>query len=180
MGLDMYLYKKTYVQNWEHQTPEQKHTISVKLGDNVREDIRPDRIAYIVEQVAVWRKFNALHNWIVDNCAEGRDECQEIYIDGGKLAELLAILKEVKSVLDSAEMTKATIKTGWNSSGDTFEDIDVYDCQDKIRELFPPVSGFFFGSTKIDEWYKADVEKTIELLENEIDSNGDYYYQASW
>jgi len=31
MGLDMYLYKKTYVQNWEHQTPEQRHTISVKF-----------------------------------------------------------------------------------------------------------------------------------------------------
>jgi hypothetical protein len=45
MGLDMYLYKKTYVQNWEHQTPEQRHTISVKLGDNAREDIKPHRIA---------------------------------------------------------------------------------------------------------------------------------------
>lgn len=182
MGLDMHLYKKTYVQNWEHQTPEQRHTISVKLGDNVREDIKPDRIAYIVEQVAVWRKFNALHNWIVDNCAKGIDECQEIYIGQNDMQNLLNTLKEAKNVLDRASMKKETIKIGMNNDGDIFSDIDVYDCEDDIKDILPPVSGFFFGSTQIDEYYKNDVERTIEIIDNLLreDAAADFYYQASW
>lgn len=182
MGLDMHLYKKTYVQNWEHQTPEQRHTISVKLGDNVREDIKPDRIAYIVEQVAYWRKFNALHNWIVDNCAEGIDECQEIYVSNDTMTELLDNLKRAKKELDRAGMKKATIQTGWDNNGDTFAEIDVYDCEDEIKEILPPASGFFFGSTQIDEYYKSEVERTIEIIDTLLreDAEGDFYYQASW
>ena len=182
MGLDMYLFKKNYVQNWEHQTPEQRHTISVKLGDNVREDIKPDRIAYITEQVAYWRKFNALHNWIVDNCAEGRDECQEICISQNDMENLLNTLKDAKNVLDRASMKKITIKIGMNNDGDIFSDIDVYDCEDDIKDILPPTSGFFFGSTNIDEYYKNEVERTIQLIDNLLieDAEGDFYYQASW
>jgi len=182
MGLDMTMYKKTYVQNWEHQKPEQKHTIIVKLGGNVREDIKPERIAYITEVVAYWRKFNALHNWIVDNCAEGRDECQEIYISQNDMENLLNALKEAKNVLDRASMKKATIQTGWDTNGDTFTDIDVYDCEDEIKEILPPASGFFFGSTQIDEYYKSEVERTIEIIDTLLreDTEGDFFYQASW
>ena len=57
----MYLYKKTYVQNWEHTSPEKRHTFEIKMGGEIRKDIKPERICYIVEQIAYWRKFNALH-----------------------------------------------------------------------------------------------------------------------
>ena len=67
----MYLYKKTYVQNWEHTSPEKKHTISIKKGGKVRKDIKPERICYITEQIAYWRKFNALHGWFIENCGGG-------------------------------------------------------------------------------------------------------------
>jgi hypothetical protein len=182
MGLDMYLYRRNYVQNWEHQTPEQRHTISVKLGDNVREDIKPDRIVYIVEQVAYWRKFNALHNWIVDNCAEGIDECQEICISQDKMKDLSKTLKKAKRVLSKASLKKETIQIGMNKDGDIFSDIDVYDCEDEIRDILPPASGFFFGSTQIDEYYKSEVERTIEIIDTLLreDAEGDFFYQASW
>ena len=36
MGLDMYLSKKTYVQNWDFHKPEEKHTISIKKGGKAR------------------------------------------------------------------------------------------------------------------------------------------------
>ena len=29
MGLDMYLHKRTYVKNWDHMGPEDRHTITV-------------------------------------------------------------------------------------------------------------------------------------------------------
>jgi len=157
MGLDMYLYKNTYVQNWEHQTPQQRHTISVKLGDNVREDIKPQRIAYIVEQIGYWRKFNALHHWFVENCAEGVDECQQIRVNTHDLRVLLETLKEV----DNA------IKEGNERT---------------MEMLLPPSSGFFFGSTNLDDYYKDEVRRTIPIIEEAINEGEqeEFYYQASW
>lgn len=177
----MYLFKKNYVQNWEHQTPKQRHTISVKLGNNVREDIKPERIVYIVEKVAYWCKFNALHNWIIDNCAEGIDDCQEIYISNETIKELHKTLKKARKVLSKAGMKKARIRTGWDINGDTVE-VDVYDCEDEIKDILPPTSGCFFGSIQIDEYYKNQVEKTIQIIDNLLieDAEGDFYYHASW
>ena len=98
MGLDMYLYKKTYVQNWEHNPPEQHHQIEIKRGGVLRKDIKPNRICYITEQVAYWRKFNALHGWFVENCGGGVDECQQIHVGEDNMKELLETLKKVKSL----------------------------------------------------------------------------------
>ena len=62
MGLDMYLHKKTYVKNWDHMKPEELHEITVKKGGKVRKDIKPDRINEVVEEVAYWRKANAIQD----------------------------------------------------------------------------------------------------------------------
>ena len=160
MGLDMYLYKKTYVQNWEHNPPEQHHQIEIKRGGVLRKDIKPNRICYITEQVAYWRKFNALHGWFINNCGGGVDECQDISVDEEKLKELLETLKEVSSSFTKAE------------------------------ELLPPTQGFFFGSDEVDEYYKEEVNSTIKIIEDLLEENeqskeyglysGDFEYRASW
>jgi hypothetical protein len=160
MGLDMYLYKKTYVQNWEHNPPEQHHQIEIKRGGVLRKDIKPNRICYITEQVAYWRKFNALHGWFVNECGGGIDECQDINVDEDKLVELLETLKKV-----SDNFTLA-------------------------KELLPPVQGFFFGGDEIDEYYKEDVNSTIKIIEELLKEHeqskeyglysGDFEYRASW
>ena len=156
----MYLYKKTYVQNWEHNPPEQHHQIEIKRGGVLRTDIKPNRICYITEQVAYWRKFNALHGWFIENCAAGVDECQDISVDEDKIKELLETLKEV-----SSNFTKAD-------------------------ELLPPTQGFFFGSDEVDEYYKEEVNSTIKIIEDLLEENeqskeyglysGDFEYRASW
>ena len=156
----MYLYKKTYVQNWEHNPPEQHHQIEIKRGGVLREDIKPNRICYITEQVAYWRKFNALHGWFINNCGGGVDECQDISVDEEKLKELLETLKEVSSNFTKAE------------------------------ELLPPTQGFFFGSDEVDEYYKEEVNSTIKIIEDLLEENeqskqyglysGDFEYKASW
>lgn len=186
MGLDMYLYKKTYVKSWEHHKPEERHTISVKVGGKVRKDIKPERISYITEEVAYWRKFNALHGWFVNQCGDGIDECQEIYVSEDHLNELLKTLSEVKSAINkSKKVTK--VLTDWN--GKDYE-VSVYDCEDKIEELLPPTQGFFFGSYEVNDYYKDDVENTIEMIEGLMKENeeskqhglysGEFYYRASW
>jgi len=154
MGLDMYLNKKSYVKNWNHQTPEEKHKVIVKKAGKVRKDIKPERISYITEQVGYWRKFNALHGWFVENCQGGKDECQESYVSTEKLKELLETLKAV--VADKNNATK----------------------------VLPSRGGFFFGGTDYDEYYFKEVKETIKLLEGLLKESEevecDFYYQASW
>jgi hypothetical protein len=54
---------------------------------------------------------------------------------------------------------------------------------DKAEELLPPMGGFFFGSTDIDEWYWENVQETATLLDNiltEVPEDWSFEYQASW
>lgn len=64
------------------------------------------------------------------------------------------------------------------------------DCKEaldnKNPDILEPVSGFFFGSTDIDDWYWEDIKKTYELMvelcqDHDIAcGNIDVYYQSSW
>jgi hypothetical protein len=154
MGLDMYLSKKTYVKQWKHIPAEEQFKVEVTRGGKPYEEIKTERISYIVEELAYWRKFNALHNWFVQHEADGVDACQEIYVSSEAMALLLATLKEVHAA-QNAEVSE---------------------------NLLPTASGFFFGGTTYDEYYYSDVAETIEILEKllEEDSDSDYYYRASW
>jgi hypothetical protein len=55
----------------------------------------------------------------------------------------------------------------------------------------PETQGFFFGSDCIDEYFKSDVENTIETIDGLLKEtenedaviglySGDFYYRASW
>jgi hypothetical protein len=54
----------------------------------------------------------------------------------------------------------------------------------KNAELLPPTSGFFFGSTDVDEWYWNDLKFTQRelksLLKKTESDSVDFIYQASW
>src|SRR6187549_2040929 len=76
MGLDMYLNKKTYVKNWSHMAEKERHKITVRKGGRIRKDIKPERISEITEQVAYWRKANAIHRWFVEKVQGGKDDCE--------------------------------------------------------------------------------------------------------
>lgn len=55
---------------------------------------------------------------------------------------------------------------------------------EKDANLLPPQSGFFFGSTEIDDWYWSDIEHTgkvlNDILSDETLKDYDFYYQSSW
>jgi hypothetical protein len=150
MGLDMYLTKKTYVKNWEYMKPEQLHEITIKGPASAT--IKPDRIAYVEEEVAYWRKANQIHNWFVQTCQNGVDECQLTYVTRDQLQALLNICKKIN------------------------EDKSL------AQELLPTQEGFFFGSYEYDNYYFEDIQNTIDMLEPELKQkdDGNYYYQSSW
>ena len=157
----MNLYKETYVKNWDFHKPEQKWNITVtkalsysvtaKGGEPSR--IRPERISYITEEIAYWRKFNALHAFIVNHFADGEDKCQKIFLYDEQLKKIHHTLK---TILDDTSLA---------------------------GELMPPSEGFFFGSYEIDEWYWKDVENAYKVFSEILsdgEENREYYYQASW
>jgi len=153
MGLDMYLTKRHYVKNWDHHPEEEHYDIDVKKGGETVEEIDTKKVSHIVEDVAYWRKFNALHGWFVENCQGGEDDCGEYYVSIEKLRQLLDLLK---AVLDNPE---------------------------KAEESLPVMAGFFFGSYEYDEWYFDYIKETIEILEKELsieNNNASYYYTSSW
>ena len=151
MGLDMYLRRKIYVKNWEHTAHKDRFKITIEKGGVPYTGINMENVTNIVEEVGHWRKFNALHHWIVENIQNGEDNCREYHFDNEALIELSHVLQQLK---DNPELA---------------------------FRIFPTSEGFFFGSTEYDEYYWENVEYTIELINNLLEAKtGDIYYQASW
>mgnify|MGYP003341725816 CR=1 FL=1 len=150
MGLDMYLTKKTYVKNWDHEGPDARHTVTV-TGPSASH-IRPERISSIEEEVAYWRKANAIHQWFVDHCQNGIDECQQTYVGREKLLQLKALCEAVLTNRRDAP------------------------------KLLPTASGFFFGSTDYDQYYFEDLESTLEIIDRclALPTSWDFEYRSSW
>lgn len=60
-------------------------------------------------------------------------------------------------------------------------------CQEAIKTKdatrLPPQSGFFFGSTEIDEWYWSDLVDTVDQINKALEGfpkSWDFYYRSSW
>jgi len=105
-------------------------------------------------EVAYWRKANAIHGWIINN-SKAVDDCTPIHVSKNALIQLR---DDCQKVLD--EGTEET-----------------------ALELLPPASGFFFGSTEIDDWYWQDIKETVtkltKIIDNTIDDQ-EFEYYASW
>ena len=182
----MYLYKEHYVKNWDFD--KSKNSVEVKRDGKIREDIDPKRIATVTEEVAYWRKANAIHKWFIDKCADGDEDRRRMWVSIDCLKELL---KTVKKVLESCELVEGEIENGWlfekgkrktlYRKGKYVKDPSV------AKELLPTTEGFFFGSTNYDDMYVEDLEYTKKILEEELkkaskekDFGVDYFYEASW
>ena len=144
--------EKTYVQNWEHHTPEERYDVEITRGGKPVKHIQPKRVKYIVEEAGYWRKANQIHDWFVRNVQDGVDDCRNAYVGREKLQELLDLCRIVS--------------------------ID----KDKAEDLLPTASGFFFGNTEYDEWYYQDIESTIKILEEALsdETADDFEYHSSW
>lgn len=183
MGLDMYLYRRSYVKNWNHTSEPSRHDITIKRGGIVRDDIKPERIAYIVEEVAYWRKANHIHKWFVDKCQGGVDDCREHYVETEQLAELVGLCKQV---LESIETVDGQVNMGTTHFADGRVEHHtkpgpVVAQQGLAAALLPTQAGFFFGGTDYDEYYLDDIRKTVELLEPLLtDGSGEFFYDSSW
>ena len=139
----------------------------------------------IADGVAYWRKANAIHNWFVNNCGGGIDECQIMEISKEQLEELLKVAQRVK---DSCMMVKGKVVNGYQDVNGEWipmmEDGKIIKDTSVAEELLPTTKGFFFGSTDYDQWYLEDIENTIKQISEILkttDFDKEYVtYKASW
>jgi hypothetical protein len=166
MGLDMYLTKKTYVENWPRMSYEEKYEIIIKKGGEINKNIQPERITYIIENIAYWRKANAIHKWFVDNIQDGVDDCKEYYIN----------INDIKKLIDVCKQVKESLESSYDSKTNSYLNTKV------AQELLPSQMGFFFGDTDYNEYYLEDINNTINQLEPLLKEkeNEYFYYQSSW
>ena len=86
MGLDMYLLQRIY----PNEKNKVKLTVEGKTGP-----IDPEQVSYTVSDAGYWRKANAVHGWFVENCQNGRDDCQEAEVTYEQFRELRRLCVEV-------------------------------------------------------------------------------------
>ena len=173
MGLDMYLDRSRFIGG---QYCNGK--IKVRVGDDHPDAVaggkivieRPDglvgekeididlnKVSSIREEVAYWRKAYAIHNWFIQNCADGVDDCRPVYVAPSKLIELCKICEDILKEPEGRKRDSAA------------------------ESMLPTCAGVFSGGTKYNEWYYQQLQNTVDMLKN-IDEHAtdDYYYQASW
>jgi len=156
MGLDMSLSAEVYIGGeYEHREVTGKVNISIKDEpiDIAIKDIESIRVT-----VGYWRKANAIHNWFVNNCQDGVDDCRTAEVSMENLIQLKNDCLIVLSNPDTAEDYLAT------------------------------TSGFFFGNTDYDEYYVQTLNDTVEIVQkaeeisNRIEEHTyvNFSYSSSW
>ncbi len=108
MGLDMFLHGEvhfsSHIDVWQNgdyvHKPNPKYVELRQLCDL---GVTGDEWGLITIKIPVmqWRKANQIHKWFVDECQNGRDECQYTCFSAEKLGELVAAIGEALEHKDS-------------------------------------------------------------------------------
>lgn len=150
----MYLSAKKYYSDMKWRPEENRKDYRELLKKSgIAKYVKTDLPSVQLEvSIGYWRKANAVHQWFVDNCQNGEDDCRYAYVDREKLKELKALCQKV--LLQPA----------------------------MADEELPTQQGFFFGSYEYDEWYFEDMKKTVSIIDNCLDMPDDweFYYHSSW
>ena len=150
----MYLSAERFLSGFEHTKDENYSKILELLKIDEKDS---ERSLTVSVTVGYWRKANAVHNWFVQNVQNGEDDCARYYVSNEQLEQLKH---------DCEDSLRAYLE------GDKAE----------AENIMAPTSGFFFGSTEIDEYYAKDLNNTIEIVDKVLTKFKDYsiYYQSSW
>lgn len=188
MGLDMYLYRTKKVDGLEVEDYDKIDNAISNVDEfiDIENSMSADEYkpAYaelnevviqrgktfiwssIFEDIGYWRKANQIHNFFVQECQNGIDECQLSIITKDKLEDLLDRCKRAMK-LKKIYLNDGIIKDGQG-----------------LETFLPTSSGFFFGGTEFNEWYFEDIAETKKLItkvlkETDFDKQI-ICYRSSW
>ena len=153
MGLDMYLYSDHYVGGWRHDSPKKQERLTKLLeAGDIDASILTDNSRHINIQVCIGY-------WRKANAIH------QWFVD---------------NVQGGVDECKPSIVTAEQLSELLALCIDAKTTRD--AKLLPAASGFFFGSTDIDEGYWFDIDHTIKQLTAAlaIKNVERFWYRSSW
>jgi hypothetical protein len=144
MGLDMFLYKKSWV-------PYNKRKQIEVIG---LPGVKNERIKEITEEVGYWRKANHIHKWFVDNVQNGEDDCKEYFVEKEQLEELLGI---VESILNDKKLANKLLPTqgGFFFGGTDYDNYYFEDLQNTKEILENALSEVEEKETFADFYYRS-------------------------
>ena len=112
----------------------------------------------IEEEVAYWRKANQIRGWFDEHV--GVENCKYVPVT----AELLTELRADCSIV--------------------LQEFKLIGRHEIAERVLPTTSGFFFGGTEFDEYYYDDLSRTIEMIDNILESTDweteDIFYYEWW
>ena len=146
----MYLKASIYISKYDEDLKKEVNEIR-KLFPEMFKSGNLDSVE-IGFEVGYWRKVNHIHRWFVENCQDGRDECQNSYVSRDKLKELLVLCEEILKDKETA------------------------------KDKLPSQEGFFFGGTDYDKWYFKDLKNTIKIIKRclKLSDKWEFIYRSSW
>ena len=199
MGLDMYLWAEKHIDSYDYKDDMR---VDNPEYDKVNEFVKGLPTAeyggiVIRKCVMYWRKANAVHGWIVRNCANGEDTCQRIDLEREDLIKLRDVCVEALKDRDKAvepDEPNLTRKLDAESPNKFIEamlsEIIKQHDKDKVTNQatddnpIPPTEGFFFGGSAKDKYYYDYLANTAEtigaILASDPNNEYNYYYRASW
>lgn len=179
MGLDMHLYAEKFLGQSMDKTNSYDQIKKIAGMDN----LPTSEFANVVvkSMVGYWRKANAIHGWIITHCADGEDNCRSIELNKDQLENLR---KDCLVGLANPDR-KFQIQS----------DRVIYQLCDYLNGLSEPITksnyinpiepteGFFFGSNELDDYYYNQLEYTVDLITDLLETATPeiwFSYQASW
>lgn len=179
MGLDMYVnirHKNTQSKIDAYEAWEQKYSYEEfqRLTEEQKEEYRNSEPEYEYDdmygkELMYWRKANQIHNWFVQNCQNGVDDCGRYAIT---VADLMKLKELCEKILTMTEKRKAMRYTSFSATEK--EEVDVrfltLEGVEFAIEHLPSRSGFFFGSTEYDDYYVMELENTVEQINDTLDT----------
>lgn len=157
MGLDMYLSKRIYVQNWSHFKADEYIKVIILKGGKPHPDINTSKISDIIQEVAYWRKAWPIHNWLVGNCDDEGNDGSRFSVTIEMLEELVKLCKKLIRIKNK-----------------------------RVAKNLLPVDSILtmkgIKTSQYDEYYYDMLQSTIDQLEPELENPGSGYYDysASW
>lgn len=161
MGLDMYLTGSLYLSKYDKDSEKLRKAISKKFNNGFQ-------VEKVIFDIGYWRKANAIHGWLVNKLANGKDDCNPIYVTRDDLRTLKALCEQV--IADILPLFKA-------------RDVELPFTNPWLDDNLPLVGGFFFGEYyNYTDWYFEYVQETIDIIDKAllVDEDIEFYYQASW
>jgi len=144
MGLDMYINRC----NRTMHTPQQLVELDNEDKDPTAEELKPfqplrkyeylENVYSIFHEVAYWRKFNALHNWFVENLQNGVDDCGTYEISRSLLDKLLVDIDKTLNGETTLIDPVDGFFFGSTEKDDYYWELleDTYDTIERIQETF--------------------------------------------